>query len=78
MDEYGGDENSDENSLEQGGLSSEEKGFMQGYLDEDETPECAECGAALDNEKTLIKKEIEEESYVFCSKICSDEFQESI
>tara|TARA_Y100000310_G_C20069345_1_gene528618 strand:- start:83 stop:319 length:237 start_codon:yes stop_codon:yes gene_type:complete len=78
MDEYGGDKVSEEKVLEQGGLSSEEEGFMQGYLDEEETPECSECGAALDDEKNIIRKELDDELQAFCSKSCSEEFEDSI
>ena len=77
MEEYGEDD-SKESFIEQEGLSSEEKGFMQGYLDDDEAPECSECGAALNDDKNLIKKEIDEEPHLFCSKSCSEEFEESI
>jgi len=77
MEEYG-EENSQESFIEQEGLSSEEKGFMQGYLDDDKAPECSECGGALNDEKNVVKKNIDDEEQLFCSKICSEEFEESI
>lgn len=55
----------------------DEAGFMQGYLEEDEAKECAECGTAIRKEK-LIVREIEAESYSFCSKGCADDFEESL
>lgn len=52
-------------------------GFMQGYLDEEESEECVECGAAVREEKKTIR-EIDGEAYVFCSENCAKEFEESI
>ena len=58
-------------------VDSSEDGFMQGYLDEEETQECVECCAAVREEKKTVR-EIENETYVFCSKGCADEFEESM
>ena len=58
-------------------VDSSEDGFMQGYLDEEETQECVECGAAVREDKKTVR-EIENETYVFCSKGCADEFEESM
>ena len=54
----------------------DETGFMQGYLEEDEAKECSECGGAIRKEK-LVVKEIEGETYSFCSKGCAEDYEES-
>lgn len=54
-----------------------EDGFMQGYLDEDEAQECVECGAAVREEKKAVR-EIEGETFVFCSENCAKEFEDSM
>jgi hypothetical protein len=53
-----------------------ESGFMDGYSDDDEVEECAECGSAI-HEKRIVKT-IEGEMFVFCSEICAKEFEETI
>ncbi|HIH11481.1 TPA: hypothetical protein HA241_04790 [Candidatus Woesearchaeota archaeon] len=66
------EETADETTVE-----TSEEGFMKGYADEEEVEECAECGTAIREEKKAMR-EIEGEKYVFCSKNCADEFEESI
>ncbi len=53
-----------------------ESGFMNGYVDEEDVEECAECGSAI-HEKKVVKT-IDGESYVFCSEICAKEFEETL
>ena len=55
----------------------EDEGFVKGYAEEEEVFECAECGAAVKEEKKIVK-EFEGESYTFCSKDCAKEFEESL
>ena len=69
-------ETAEEEWSDQGGDSSEE-GFQKGYSEEEKVLECAECGAAVREEKKFLK-EIEGEEYVFCSKMCAQEFEESV
>ncbi len=57
-------------------VEEEEEGFMQGYGEEEEVEECAECGLAL--KKKRVTREIEGEEYGFCSNACADEFEETI
>jgi len=71
------EESSNKKNLEQEGLESTEEGFMEGYADDEKVDECAECGSAVDDEKRL-GKEIDGESYVFCSKDCAEEFEENM
>jgi len=54
-----------------------EGGFMAGFVDEGEVEECAECGAAVADEKKVVK-EIGDEEYLFCSELCAKEFEESL
>jgi len=77
MDDYGGEEE-DKMVIEQDGLSSSEEGFMQGYMDEEEISECAECGVAITEEKSVITRCFEEEEYTFCSENCASDFKDSI
>lgn len=53
------------------------EGFMQGYGDEETIEECDECGTAL-NEDNKIVESVDGEEHKFCSKICLEEFKESI
>ena len=68
---------SEEQAVEQSDMESTEEGFVQGYSEDDEVLECAECGGAVKEEKKIVRQ-IEEESYTFCSKDCADEFEESV
>ncbi len=56
----------------------EEDGFVKGYSEEEDVDECAECGKALNSEAKKLTKEIESEKYVFCSKDCAKDFEESL
>lgn len=58
--------------------ATEEDGFKEGFEDDEtEAPECCECGTAVTAEKK-VTREIEGEQYIFCSKECADEFEESL
>lgn len=57
--------------------SSSEEGFMKGYLKEEEVKECSECGTAIKGDKK-VTLDIEGEEFVFCSKNCAEEFEESL
>jgi hypothetical protein len=56
---------------------SPEDAFMKGYGADDKSEECEECGSAIDDERRVIK-EIEKEKHVFCSKLCAQEYVESL
>ncbi len=55
--------------------NEEAQGFMDGYLEDEEVIECAECGAAIREDKVI--REVQGESQLFCTKVCADEFEES-
>ncbi len=57
--------------------SGDDESFMEGYLEDEETTECAECGGAVSAEKK-VSKEFEGEEYSFCSASCAEEFAESV
>lgn len=76
MDDLGDEE--EKQVIEEEDLPSHEEGFMQGYMGEDEVGECAECGAALTEEKGTITKSFEEEVYSFCSDTCANDFKDSL
>ena len=56
---------------------TDDEGFMDGYGKDEEVEECAECGAAI-KEKKKVTKELEGESYSFCSQPCANDFEESM
>lgn len=58
-------------------FESPEEGFMEGYAEDEEVDECAECGSAIDEENKIIK-EIEGETYKFCSENCAKEFEDGL
>ncbi len=60
-----------------GEAEEEEEGFMEGYNEEEEIEECAECGVALKPGKR-VAREIEGEEYLFCSQACALEFEETL
>ena len=75
MEKYGSDEDVDETfTVEEG---STEEGFIKGFESDDDPDECAECGAAINPEK-LVVKEIEGEKHKFCSKDCAEDFEDSM
>ena len=75
MESYTSEEDSETKfTVEQG---STEEGFIKGFEDNEEPDECAECGAAINPEK-LVVKEIENESYKFCSEDCAKDYEESV
>lgn len=76
MDDYGDEEEKLVTDEEE--LSSPEEGFMQGYMDDGEVGECAECGVALTEEKRTVTKSFEEEAYFFCSESCASDFKDSL
>ncbi len=57
--------------------TGDDEGFMEGYLEDEEAKECAECGAAVTEEKK-VTREIDAEEYIFCSEACAEEFEESV
>tara|TARA_Y100000310_G_scaffold137447_1_gene136367 strand:- start:59186 stop:59431 length:246 start_codon:yes stop_codon:yes gene_type:complete len=70
-------ENSEQSTVEEGGVDSSEAAFMHGYnSDGENTKECEECGVAIQEED--VEREIEGQMHKFCSKICADEFEEGI
>lgn len=76
-DDFELEEETSEETTKEEEVDSSEDGFMKGYLDEDEAPECVECGAAVREERKIVR-EIDGETYVFCSGNCADEFEESM
>ena len=72
------EESPEEELPEHSGLTSSEEAFMRGYLDDDnETAECTECGCLLDEATKPLKKEIDEEELLFCSKSCLEDYRDS-
>ncbi len=72
------DEIDDEVSIKDAPSEEEETedSFMDGYTNEDEVQECAECGSAVREAKKVVAS-IEGEEYTFCSKACAEEFKET-
>ncbi len=78
MDEFNYEK--EEETVEQedasGTDASDEEDFLKCYSDDEEVIECAECGVAVREEKKVVR-DIDGEKYVFCSKECAEEFEES-
>ena len=66
----------DQQMLDQGAMDSNEEGFMRGYSEEEEVPECDECGSAIRESKVVVA--VGGEEHVFCSHTCAEEFAESV
>ena len=80
-DEEAGDiysEESTEALEENDSIDEAEEAFMQGYLNEEEILECAECGLSLDEITKPIRKELNDEEVLFCSKSCLQDYEESL
>lgn len=58
---------------EDGEISPEEEGFMQGYDEGEKMAECAKCKKVLVQDFT--EKEIDDEIYRFCSEKCAESFR---
>ena len=67
----------EEETIEEGDVESNEEGFIKGYAEDETVSECAECGAAVKEEKKVVK-EFEGESYTFCSKDCAKDFEDEM
>ncbi|MEK6845683.1 MAG: hypothetical protein AABY26_02900 [Nanoarchaeota archaeon] len=66
-----------EKKVEEEADTTEEEGFMEGFEEEEEAMECAECGTKVSPEKKVTRN-VESEEYVFCSEECAKEFEESL
>jgi hypothetical protein len=53
-----------------------EQGFMQGYDDESNPSQCANCGRVL--ERDFIEQELKEEKYRFCCEDCALKFEKKV
>tara|TARA_Y100000310_G_scaffold339460_1_gene432152 strand:+ start:2020 stop:2271 length:252 start_codon:yes stop_codon:yes gene_type:complete len=54
-------------------INPEEEGFMQGYNEDHNPSECANCGKILI--KGFIEEKIKDETYRFCSEECASKFE---
>ena len=63
-----------EEAMEADEINDLEEGFMKGYDDEEELVKCAKC-KRLVTEANAIEKEINNETYVFCSQQCAKTFK---
>jgi YHS domain-containing protein len=69
------DEEGREKLVEDGEISPEEAGFMEGAEDDGEQGKCANCGAALMDAENTVETKIEGKTYWFCSSACVDEYK---
>ncbi|HLD01142.1 MAG TPA: hypothetical protein VJC39_05340 [Candidatus Nanoarchaeia archaeon] len=74
MDEYPVEKDGERLDGEE--YSTSEEGFIQGYLNEEDVQQCAECDSALHKDEVVTRK-IQEEAYKFCSNDCADDFEDS-
>lgn len=64
-----------EKLVEDGELSPEESGFMEGAEGDGQQGKCQNCGKALLNAEETVEKEINGEDKFFCSNECLEEFE---
>ena len=57
--------------------SSDESSFMEGFMKDEDIVECAECDSAIAKGEEVAEN-IDGENHHFCSKVCLEEFKESI
>jgi len=69
------DEAGREKLVEDGEITPEEAGFMEGAEDDGEQGKCANCGAALLDYDTVETK-IEDKTFWFCSEKCLNGYKE--
>ena len=74
-EEYQEEEDSPESLVEDGEISPEEAGFMQGYHEDEKALSCAYCKKIILDPDEAIKKEIDGETYLFCSDSCYEHFK---
>lgn len=65
-----------EKLVEDGEISAEEEGFMEGAEDDGEQGKCANCGAALMDPEHTVEEEIDGEVWWCCSSECADKLRE--
>ncbi len=73
-DEYD-EEPTPEDLVEDGEITPEEAGFMQGYEQDDKSASCAYCKKIILEPDEAIKREIDGETYLFCSESCYEHFK---
>ena len=57
--------------------SSDESSFMEGFMKDEDIVECAECDSAIASGEEIVE-DVEGDKHPFCSKVCFEEFKESI
>ncbi|MFC1741384.1 hypothetical protein ACFL3V_02525 [Nanoarchaeota archaeon] len=65
-----------EKLVEDGEMSPEEAGFMEGAEDDGEQGKCQNCGAAMLDAENTFETKIEGKTYWFCSEHCLEKFKE--
>jgi YHS domain-containing protein len=70
------DEEGREKLVEDGEISPEEAGFMEGAEDDGEQGKCANCGAALMDAENTLETRIDGKVYWFCSDHCLQKYKE--
>ncbi len=70
------DETGREKLVEDGEISPEEEGFMEGAEDDGEQGKCANCGAALLDAEHTVETKIDGKQHFFCSEHCLDKYRE--
>ena len=70
------DETGREKLVEDGEMSPEEAGFMEGAEDDGEQGKCQNCGAALLDAAGTYETKIDGKTFWFCSEHCLQKFEE--
>jgi len=69
------DKETTEDLVEDGEISPEEAGFMEGFEGDEKSVSCAFCKKIIIDTDAAIEKEIENEIYLFCSESCLEHFE---
>jgi len=61
--------------VEDGEMSPEEEGFMEGFNEESKKITCAECKQIIIDSNDAIQAEIDNEELLFCSEECYSKYK---
>jgi len=70
------DEVGREKLVEDGEISPDEAGFMEGAEDDGEQGKCANCGTALLDAESTVETKIDGKTTFFCSDHCLEKYKE--
>lgn len=72
------DELQENAEIDAGDITSSEQVFLDGYHEQPQAVECAECSCLLEEAAKVLKKVFEDEELLFCSRSCIRDYQDSL